>query len=68
MAGPPEEKQKLLHWYESTRTWKGGHSFTPFLENILRDLLPALTCGGSGGRVRQSRADADDRHRPAASR
>ena len=37
-----EEKQNLLAWYESTRTWKGGHSFTPFLENILRDLVPAL--------------------------
>lgn len=39
----PEEKQKLLAWYESTRTWKGGHSFAPFLENILRDLMPAFT-------------------------
>jgi putative heme-binding domain-containing protein len=38
----PEEKQQLLAWYEATRTWKGGHSFTPFLENILRDWLPCL--------------------------
>ncbi len=38
-----EQKQRLLSWYESTRTWKGGHSFTPFLENILRDLAPAFT-------------------------
>ncbi len=36
------EKQQLLAWYESTRTWKGGHSFTPFLENILRDLAPVF--------------------------
>jgi putative heme-binding domain-containing protein len=39
----PEEKRKLLEWYEVTRSWKGGHSFTPFLENILRDWLPCLT-------------------------
>jgi putative heme-binding domain-containing protein len=38
-----EQKQQLLGWYESTRSWRGGHSFTPFLENILRDLMPALT-------------------------
>jgi putative membrane-bound dehydrogenase-like protein len=38
-----EQKQKLLAWYETTRGWKGGHSFTPFLENILRDLSPAFT-------------------------
>jgi putative heme-binding domain-containing protein len=37
-----EEKRKLLSWYEATRTWKGGHSFTPFLENILRDLAPVF--------------------------
>jgi putative heme-binding domain-containing protein len=37
-----DETQKLLAWYEATRTWKGGHSFTPFLENILRDLVPAF--------------------------
>jgi putative heme-binding domain-containing protein len=39
----PEEKDKLLAWYESTRSWKGGASFTPYLENILKDLLPAFT-------------------------
>jgi putative heme-binding domain-containing protein len=38
-----DEKALLLAWYEGTRGWKGGHSFTPFLENILRDLTPALT-------------------------
>jgi putative heme-binding domain-containing protein len=37
-----DQKQKLLAWYESTRTWKGGHSFAPFLENMLRDLSPAF--------------------------
>ncbi|HZT79812.1 MAG TPA: HEAT repeat domain-containing protein, partial [Gemmataceae bacterium] len=39
----PEQKQRLLAWYEGTRTWTGGHSFTPFLENILRDLRPIFT-------------------------
>jgi putative heme-binding domain-containing protein len=32
-----EQKAQLLAWYEPTATWIGGHSFTPFLENILRD-------------------------------
>src|SRR5262249_27269830 len=31
------QKDALLAWYEGTRTWRGGFSFTPFLENILRD-------------------------------
>ncbi len=39
----PEQKQQLLAWYDSTRDWTGGHSFTPFLENILRDLNPVFT-------------------------
>lgn len=38
-----EQKQQLLDWYESTRTWKGGHSFSPYLENILRDLSPIFS-------------------------
>jgi putative heme-binding domain-containing protein len=39
----PEQKQALVKWYESTRDWKGGFSFTPFLENIFRELLGAYT-------------------------
>ena len=39
----PEQKAKLLAWYDSTKTWTGGFSFTPFLENILKDLNPAFT-------------------------
>jgi len=39
----PEQKRKLLTWYEHTRTWTGGHSFTPFLENILKDWLVVLS-------------------------
>jgi putative heme-binding domain-containing protein len=35
------EKQGLAAWYDGTRTWRGGHSFTPFLENIFRELLQA---------------------------
>ncbi|HZY86684.1 MAG TPA: HEAT repeat domain-containing protein [Gemmataceae bacterium] len=32
-----QQKDDLLAWYDATRSWSGGHSFTPFLENILRD-------------------------------
>jgi putative heme-binding domain-containing protein len=38
-----EQKQALLAWYDATKTWTGGHSFSPFLENILRDLNPVFT-------------------------
>jgi putative heme-binding domain-containing protein len=38
-----DQKDALLAWYDSTKTWEGGHSFTPFLENILRDLQPIFT-------------------------
>ncbi|MFQ3594371.1 MAG: hypothetical protein SNJ82_14430, partial [Gemmataceae bacterium] len=37
----PEQQMHLAAWYESTRDWKGGHSFTPFLENIFRQTLQA---------------------------
>src|SRR5262249_6806066 len=32
-----EQKSALLAWYDATKTWTGGHSFSPFLENILGD-------------------------------
>ena len=35
------QKQALAAWYEGTKTWSGGHSFTPFLENIFRECLAA---------------------------
>jgi putative heme-binding domain-containing protein len=35
------EKKGVANWYERTKTWTGGHSFTPFLENIFRDCLAA---------------------------
>jgi putative heme-binding domain-containing protein len=35
----PELRDRLLHWYDATRTWQGGSSFTPFLENIFRETL-----------------------------
>jgi putative heme-binding domain-containing protein len=38
-----EQKQAILSWYDSTKSWTGGHSFTPFLWNILRDLNPIFT-------------------------
>jgi putative heme-binding domain-containing protein len=36
-----EQKASLVDWYEQTRTWSGGNSFTPFLANIFRDALAA---------------------------
>ncbi len=38
-----EQKRDLLAWYESTRTWTGGNSFTGFLQNILGDLRDVWT-------------------------
>jgi putative heme-binding domain-containing protein len=38
-----EDKFALAHWYNTTRTWTGGHSFTPFLENIYRETLGVYT-------------------------
>ncbi|MCC6417807.1 MAG: hypothetical protein IT429_06110 [Gemmataceae bacterium] len=38
-----EQKARLAEWYEGTKTWSGGHSFTPFLENIFREALAAYT-------------------------
>jgi putative heme-binding domain-containing protein len=37
-----EQKTALVRWYEGTKTWTGGHSFTPFLENIFRECLGAF--------------------------
>ncbi|HKB42356.1 MAG TPA: hypothetical protein VKD72_38370, partial [Gemmataceae bacterium] len=39
----PEQKKKLAEWYDGTKTWAGGHSFTPFLENIFRETLDVYT-------------------------
>ncbi len=38
-----EQKADLLAWYDGTRTWTGGHSFSGFLENILRDAAGIFT-------------------------
>ena len=38
-----QDKFTLAHWYNTTRTWSGGHSFTPFLENIYRETLGAYS-------------------------
>lgn len=40
-----EQKRALVDWYDSTKGWQGGHSFTPFLENIFREILAAYTVG-----------------------
>jgi len=31
----PALKQRLFAWYDSTRDWEGGHSFAPYLANIV---------------------------------
>jgi putative heme-binding domain-containing protein len=38
-----QQKEAVLKWYDSTMTWTGGHSFTPFLENILGDFKSIFT-------------------------
>src|SRR5262249_44416122 len=42
----PEQTTALATWYDGTRTWTGGHSFTPFLENIFKDLLKGYSLAG----------------------
>ncbi len=37
-----EQKAALAAWYESTRTWSGGASYSGFLANIFRDCLKAF--------------------------
>jgi putative heme-binding domain-containing protein len=39
----PQDKADLTAWYDGTQSWRGGHSFTPFLENIFRDALAGYT-------------------------
>lgn len=34
----PEQKQQLLAWFDTTKSWTGGHSFSGFLQNIFKDL------------------------------
>src|SRR5262249_22785067 len=38
-----KDRTDLAAWYDTTKTWTGGHSFTPFLENIFRQALDAYT-------------------------
>jgi putative heme-binding domain-containing protein len=38
-----DEKARLLAWYDGTKTWSGGASFTGYLENILRDAAGIFT-------------------------
>src|SRR5262249_39926678 len=49
------EKEALLKWYEETRTWTGGASFTRFLENILGDLRPVFTPAESSDVIARAR-------------
>jgi putative heme-binding domain-containing protein len=39
----PAMEKTLTTWYESTKIWQGGHSFTPFLENIYRECLDGFS-------------------------
>jgi len=39
----PEQKLALAEWYEGTKSWRGGHSFIPFLENMFRETLAAFS-------------------------
>lgn len=39
----PEQKRALLAWFEGTKSWRGGFSFAPFLENIFRDVVPVFS-------------------------
>ncbi|MFN4261578.1 MAG: HEAT repeat domain-containing protein, partial [Gemmataceae bacterium] len=38
-----EQKADLLTWFDATRDWTGGMSFSGFLENILRDASDIFT-------------------------
>ncbi len=33
-----QEKAELLAWYDGTKTWSGGASYSRYLENILREM------------------------------
>jgi len=35
----PSQKLAVAQWYNGTQSWQGGHSFTPFLANIFKDVL-----------------------------
>jgi putative heme-binding domain-containing protein len=39
----PAMKRGLALWYDGTQSWRGGFSFTPFLENIFRETLSVYT-------------------------
>jgi putative heme-binding domain-containing protein len=39
----PEQARAVAEWYDSTKTWTGGLSFTPFLENIFRELVQGFS-------------------------
>ncbi|MFT3882299.1 MAG: c-type cytochrome [Gemmatales bacterium] len=39
---PEALKQSVLAWFEQTKGWTGGHSFTPFMENMFFDWSNAL--------------------------
>lgn len=34
-----EYRQRLLDWYESTEAWEGGHSFAPYVANIVGESI-----------------------------
>lgn len=38
-----EGKQRFIQWYDRSSTFDGGHSFVPYLENIVSATFPRLT-------------------------
>ncbi len=57
----PEQATELAAWYDTTSTWRGGHSFTPFLESIFKDTLTSF----AANERKQILAKGDDLTLPA---
>ena len=44
-----KNKEALVAWYDSTKSWSGGNSFRGFLQNIIKDLLPVFDAADRKG-------------------
>ncbi|MBL8822465.1 MAG: c-type cytochrome [Planctomycetia bacterium] len=38
-----QTRDAVVNWYEATKTWSGGHSYAPFMQNIFKDWSHALS-------------------------
>jgi putative heme-binding domain-containing protein len=47
------EKAQLLAWYDGTKTWTGGASYTRYLENILREMNDIFTAQDRAAAISQ---------------